>query len=164
MEIAEKIEKILEPIAAERGYFVLDVTYRREGAGLVLRVTLDKPGGITMEECARFNNELGELLDRDENITQRYLLEVSSPGLDRKLKTERDFVWAVGKKVKINTFGPLDGKNVFSGTLTGLGKTAVVVDEGGVSAEIPRSLISKARVELQEEKINGEEKKRIRKR
>jgi len=147
MEIIEKVKALLEPIASERGYSILDITCKREGGGFALRIALDKPGGITMDECARFNTELGELLDKENIVEEGYLLEVSSPGLDRKLKKDSDFIWAVGKKVRISTFGPFEGKNVFSGTLTGLGEGTVVVNEGKVSVEIPRSLISKAQVE-----------------
>ncbi len=111
-----------------------------------MRVVLDKKGGITVNECAFFNNELSQFLDEEDIINEEYLLEVSSPGLDRKLKKDSDFVWAVGKNVKINTYGPIDGKNTFSGRLLGLGVDTVVIDEGESSVEIPRNLISKAQV------------------
>lgn len=147
MEVAEKAKELLGPIAAERGYLVLDVTYRREGGKFVLRVTLDKEGGVTMGECTRLNNELSELLDKEDAIMDEYLLEVSSPGLDRKLKTDRDFAWAVGKSVKISTYAPLEGKNTFRGVLVGLGEGTVVIDEEGVSTEIPREKIANAKLD-----------------
>lgn len=146
MEIIEKVKALLEPIASERGYFVVDVTYRREGGKFVLRVTLDREDGLTMDECTRLNNELGELLDKDDTVTERYLLEVSSPGLDRKLKSDRDFIWAVGKNVTVSTYAPLDGKNTFRGVLVGLGDGTVVIDENGVSTEIPREKVASARL------------------
>jgi len=148
MEIIEKIKAKFAPIARERGYAVVDATYKREGGRFVLRIALDKEGGITMDECARLNNELGELLDKENIVEEGYLLEVSSPGLDRKLKSDSDFAWAAGKRVKINTFGPFEGKNVFSGTLIGLGIGTVVVDENGISTEIPREKIANARLAL----------------
>ncbi len=148
MEIVEKVKALLGPIADKRGYFIVDITYKREGGQFVLRVVLDKDGGITMDECAVLNNDLGLLLDKDNTITEHYLLEVSSPGLDRKLKTDRDFVWAVGKKVKINTFAPIDGKNVFFGILIGIGQGSIVIDENGISAEIPREKVASARLSI----------------
>ncbi|MBL7157150.1 MAG: ribosome maturation factor RimP [Candidatus Omnitrophica bacterium] len=145
-EVIERVNQVIEPIANERKYYVVDVTYRREGGKLLLRIILDKEGGIAIDECSRLNNELGELLDKENLIEEPYTLEVSSPGLDRGLKTDRDFAWAAGKKVKISTYAPLDGKNVFRGTLLGLGDGTIVVEENGISTEIPRDKISKARL------------------
>jgi len=145
-EITEKVRALLEPITSERGYFVLEMSYKREGAQFALRIVLDRDGGITMGECAQVNSELSELLDKDDTITERYLIEVSSPGLDRKLKTDRDFMWAVGKDITVSTYAPLDGKNAFRGTLLGLGDGTVVINENGISAEIPRKKVASARL------------------
>jgi len=149
MKVIEKAKELLEPIAKERGYFVVDVAYRREGGRFVLRIALDKQDGITVDECSRLNNELSELLDKEDAIAEHYLLEVSSPGLDRKLKTDRDFVWAIGKNVRVNAYAPLplNGKNTFRGLLVGLGDGTMVVDENGVSTEIPREKVSSARLD-----------------
>jgi ribosome maturation factor RimP len=146
--IADKVRELLEPIAKERGYYVVDITYRREGGKFVLRIILDKDGGITLDECTGLNNELSGLLDKDNVIEEEYTLEVSSPGLDRKLKKDEDFVWAVGKRVKVSTYAPLDGRNVFSGVLVGLGDGTVVVDENGTSTEIAREKIANAKLAL----------------
>jgi len=148
MQVIEKVKDILKPIAEERKYYVVDVTYKREGGRLVLRILLDKDGGITMDECAGLNNELSELLDKDSVIDDKYFLEISSPGLDRKLKKDEDFIWAIGKKIKITTFVPIYEKNAFSGTLLGLGEDKIVVEENGTSWEIPREKIASAKLEL----------------
>ena len=147
MEVLERIKGLLEPIVNERKYYVIETTYKREGRKLVLRIIVDKEGGITMEECATLNNELSEILDKENLIDEEYLLEVSSPGLDRKLKTDSDFTWAIGKKVRVSTYAPIDSKNVFSGTLVGLGEGTVVLDEDGISTEIPREKIASARLQ-----------------
>ncbi|UCD54709.1 MAG: ribosome maturation factor RimP [Candidatus Omnitrophota bacterium] len=146
MEIIEKIKKLLEPIANERKFCIVDITYKREGGRVVLRILADKEGGITMDDCTRLNNELSELLDRENIIEEQYVLEVSSPGLDRKLNKDEDFAWAVGKKVKVTTYVPLDGKNMFTGTLVGLGKGTIVIEEKGTSWEIPREKLASARI------------------
>ena len=146
--IEKRIKDILKPIAEERKYYVVDVTYKREGGRLALRILLDKDGGITIEECAGLNNELSELLDKEGVIDDQYFLEISSPGLDRKLKKDEDFIWAIGKKIKVTTFGSVHGKNVFSGTLLGLGEGIIVVEENGTSWEIPREKIASAKLEL----------------
>jgi len=146
MQAIDRIKEIIKPIADERGYGLVDVAYKREGGKFVLRIVADAPGGITMEECARLNSELSELLDTEGVIEEEYTLEVSSPGLDRRLKKDEDFLWAVGKKVKVTTYAPLEGRNVFSGVLVGLGAGTVVVEESGASTEIPREKIASAKV------------------
>ena len=146
MKIIEKVKELLDPIAKKQGYYIVDITYKREGSKFVLRVLADKPGGISMDECAGLNNELSEILDKENVIEEEYTLDVSSPGLDRKLKKDGDFVWAIGKKVKVSMYAPLDGKNVFTGTLVGLGDGTVVIDEAGASTEIPREKIANAKL------------------
>jgi len=151
MQILDRVKELIEPFAAERGILVVDITYAREGGRRMLRVTADKEGGITMDECARLNNELGELLDRENVIDEEYTLEISSPGLDRKLKSERDFAWAVGKKVRITTYAPVEGRNSFLGTLCGLGDETLVIEEEGVSTEIPRDMVAGAKLDYKKE-------------
>ncbi len=146
MEVVERIKKLLEPIANEHRYYIVDITCRREGGRLALRVLADKEGGITIDDCTRLNNELSELLDRENIIEEQYVLEVSSPGLDRKLNKDEDFTWAVGKRIKVTTYAPLDGKNVFVGMLAGLGEGTVVIEENGTSWEIPREKLASARL------------------
>ena len=146
MQVVEKVKKALEPIARERKYDVVDITYAREGGKSVLRIVIDTEGSLAMDECARLNNELSDLFDRENVVDEPYLLEVSSPGLDRKLKKDKDFIWAVGKKIKVTTYTPLDGKNVFVGLLLGLGDGTVVLENNGISTEIPREKVASARV------------------
>ncbi len=147
MEVIERIRELLEPIANERKFYIVDITYRREGGKLALRILADKEGGITMDDCTGLSNELSELLDRKNIIEEQYVLEVSSPGLDRKLNKDEDFAWAVGKRIKVTTYAPLDGKNVFVGVLAGLRDGTIVVSEKeGISAEIPRDKIASARL------------------
>ena len=148
MEVIEKLKQLAEPIAKARKFYIVDITYKREGGRVVLRILADKEGGITIDECARLNNELSELLDKENVIEEQYVLEISSPGLDRKLKKDEDFLWAVGKRIKVATYAPLDGKNVFSGVLVGLGDGTVVLEENGMSAEIPREKIANAKLAI----------------
>jgi len=147
-EVTERVKDIINPIAEKLGYYIVDVTYKREGGRLVLRILLDTDGGITMDECAGLSNELSELLDKEGVIDDQYFLEVSSPGLDRKLRKDEDFIWAIGRKIKVTTFGPIYEKSVFSGTLLGLGEGIIVVEENGTSWEIPREKIASAKLEL----------------
>jgi len=120
MQIIEQIKNIFEPIARTKECYIVDMTYKREAGKFVLRIVLDKEGGISMDECAKLNVQLNGILDKENTIADQYTLEVSSPGLDRRLKSDNDFTWAIGKKVKITTYVPIDGKNAFIGTLLGL--------------------------------------------
>lgn len=148
MEITEKIRSLIEPLVLENQGSILDITYKREGGSLILRVVVDKEGGITMGECAELNKKLSDILDKENIIDEEYTIEISSPGLDRKLTKDSDFIWAVGKEVKITTYAPLEGKNVFLGKLMGLGDKTVVISEEGISLDIPREKVASARLNL----------------
>ena len=107
-DIVEKIRALVSNILQDNEIELIDITYRREGRGNVLRIFADTASGITVAECARINEMVGEALDKDDIIGERYLLEVSSPGLDRPLKTKNDFLKAKGKKVQLHTYVPVD--------------------------------------------------------
>ncbi|MBN1353933.1 MAG: ribosome maturation factor RimP [Candidatus Omnitrophica bacterium] len=146
MKVSDKLKEIIASTAESEGYAVLEITPRREGGRLVLRVIADNEGGITIDECATLNNKLSELMDKENLMDGPYVLEVSSPGLDKKLETDSDFRWALGKKIKVTTYTPVDGDKVFSGVLLGLGDGTIVIEENGVSVEISREKIAGARL------------------
>jgi len=146
MDVLSKVKEILEPLAKKRHYFILEVTYKKEGGKSVLRIIMDKEGGITMDECADLNKTLSEIHDKEDLASDSYVLEVSSPGLDRRLKADNDFLWAIGKNVKITTYAPIDEKKTFSGVLVGVGDGTLVVEKEGVSTEIPKDKIASAKL------------------
>ena len=147
MKTVDRIKELLGPMAEKLDCLVLEVEFKRRGSERFLKIILDKPGGITLDECASVNTELGDILEKENVIDEHYCLEVTSPGLDRTLKADNDFVWAVGKKVKATTYKAFDGKNVFKGKLVGLGEGSIVIEDNGVSAEIPRNMIAKAKLD-----------------
>ena len=102
-EYEQKTEKLLMPIMEANGFELVDVEYVKEAGNWYLRAYIDKPGGITVDDCEVVNRELGDLLDRDDFIDDSYILEVSSPGLGRPLKKERDFIRSKGEEVDIRT-------------------------------------------------------------
>ena len=116
---------------------------------MVLRLLADTAEGITIKECEELNNFLSEALDKESVIDERYLLEVSSPGLDRPIKTDRDFERAMGKNLEINTFEKIDGKKRHEGKLIGMTKDDMVIEDDGISAVIPRDKISLARLKIE---------------
>ncbi len=120
----KKIESVVTelalPIAEKYSFELVDVEYVKEGGHWYLRVYIDKPGGITIDDCQMVSEELGKELDKADPIEQSYFLEVSSPGLDRPLKKDRDFERYRGEQVEVKLFQPVDGKKVYEGELLGL--------------------------------------------
>ena len=149
MEILDRIKETVYPIVEKEGAEVTDITYKREGGAMVLRILLDKPSHITIGECGKINNELSERLDEANIIEEHYVIEVSSPGLDRPIIKRRDFERVLGKDIRVSTYGPIDGKNVFIGKLLGIGDLTIVVeDKEGISTEIELKKIARAKLEI----------------
>ncbi len=124
----EKTEKLLEPIMEENGFELVDVEYVKEGSNWYLRAYIDKPGGITVDDCEIVNRALGAKMDEDDFIEGSYILEVSSPGLGRPLKKEKDFVRSVGEGVDIKLYRALDGQKDFTGILKAFDKDTVTIE------------------------------------
>ncbi|MEJ2067022.1 MAG: ribosome maturation factor RimP [Deltaproteobacteria bacterium] len=145
-----RVETILGPLLDAEGFSLVDVEYKRERRGWVLRVFIDKESGVTLDDCARVSREFGQLLDVEDIIPTSYQLEVSSPGLDRPLKKEEDFVKYSGRKVRIKTKEQVSGRRNFKGALLGCteGKVMVKVEGSGVFT-IPFSAILKANLEIE---------------
>ncbi|MFH1778057.1 MAG: ribosome maturation factor RimP [Candidatus Omnitrophota bacterium] len=115
--MVDKIKELIENTITGTKIELVDLVFHRESVGLVLRVLVDKPGGITLDECAEINRDLSMELDASSVIDEKYVLEVSSPGLDRDLKTEKDFMRVRGETIKIVTRQPIAKSNVFIGKL-----------------------------------------------
>ncbi len=125
----DRIQSIVDRVATSFGLEVVEVDLRGGGKGRVLRVFIDKPGGITHEDCAILSREVGTVLDVEDAIPGgQYLLEVSSPGLDRKLRKPEEFVRFAGSLVKLQTRDPLDGTRNFEGRLEFLSEGRIALD------------------------------------
>jgi ribosome maturation factor RimP len=147
--IEQKAESILGPLLKTEGFSLVDVEYKWERGGWVLRVFIDKEGGVTLDDCARVSWEFGQLLDVEDVIPTSYRLEVSSPGLDRPLKKEEDFVKYSGRRVRIKTKDQVSGRRNFKGDLLGCAEGKVMVQvEGSEVFAIPFSSILKANLEV----------------
>jgi ribosome maturation factor RimP len=147
-EILERVRALAEPILAERGLELVDVEFRREANGWVLRLYMDRPGGVTLDDCQRVSEEFGDHLDVEDFIGHPYHLEVSSPGLDRPLVRPEHFVRFVGRAAKITTRDDVGDRHNFRGRLAGLQGEAVLLDlQDGQQATIPLELILRARLE-----------------
>lgn|SRR5690606_10378177 len=143
-DVLAVVTPMAEEAAAGLGLEVVDVEYRREGGGWVLRVFIDKPGGVTLDDCQAVSHALGQRLDEADPIPNRYSLEVSSPGIERPLKRPADFERFAGRRVQIRTFAPLDGRRNFKGELVGLVEGAVVVRTDTGQVAIPQDMVARA--------------------
>jgi ribosome maturation factor RimP len=115
--ITKQVSDLIEPIVNELGFQLVDVEYLTDLGRWVLRIYIDREGGITVDDCAKVSRELGDLIDIKNIIEHEYVLEVSSPGLNRPLKKEADFIRVIGKKIKVRTRMPSNGQRNFIGIL-----------------------------------------------
>lgn len=127
-EYEQKTEKLLEPILEANHFELVDVEYVKEGGPWYLRAYIDKPGGITVDDCEIVNRALGDLLDEHDFIEESYILEVSSPGLGRPLKKERDFARSLGEEVEIRTYRMVNKQKEFRGILKAYDKDTVTIE------------------------------------
>ncbi len=149
-EVLERIRLLAEPILADRGLELVEVEFQREGRGWILRLYMDRAGGVTLDDCQQVSEELGDHLDVEDLIDHPYHLEVSSPGLDRPLTREADFLRFAGKAARITTHEALEGQRNFRGRLAGWEDGMVLLDLAeGRRVRIPRGFIAKARLEIE---------------
>jgi len=133
----QKIFEISEPISEKLGIFVVDAEYKKENGTRILRVYIDKEGGVGIDECEVFSRSLEAVLDELDFISEAYTLEVSSPGVDRVLKTEREFTYYIGRKVEVKLYKAIDGKKEFDGILKSYeDQTATITTEGNGDIEV----------------------------
>jgi ribosome maturation factor RimP len=145
----DRIEAVVTPVLAAHGMSLVDSEWRREGRRWVLRLFVDKPGGVGIADCQALSREVGDVLDVAGLIEPSYDLEVSSPGLDRVLRKDRELAWAVGRDVHCWVTEPVEGRLEFSGKLLAVSPTELTVEEPeGRRCEIPRRLVTKARLEV----------------
>ncbi len=125
-----RTEAYLLPLLAEHGFTLWDVEYVKEGSSWYLRAYIDKEGGITVNDCEMISRPLSDWLDREDFIEGSYILEVSSPGLGRPLKKDKDFERSIGADVEIRLFSPVEKQKEFTGTLTAYDKSTVTITTG----------------------------------
>jgi len=135
---------LAEPLAESRGLEIVQVQYRRESAGFVLRVFIDRASGVTIDDCSGFSREFSDILDVEDPVPGRYSLEVSSPGLDRPLARERDFARFSGRLITLSAAEPVEGRRNFKGTLLGVADGAVRLRVDGREYAVALSNIAKA--------------------
>ncbi|OGQ83218.1 MAG: hypothetical protein A3F90_11055 [Deltaproteobacteria bacterium RIFCSPLOWO2_12_FULL_60_19] len=147
--VLSRIWEIAGPIAAGEGMEVVDIEFRREGGrgSRVLRVFIDKAGGPTVDDLTRVSRRLGEVLDEGLEFEGPYTLEVSSPGINRALKKVEHFARFVGKRVRVRTREPIDGRKSFLGPLKEVQAEGIAMLQDGVEVRIGFAAIEKANYE-----------------
>ena len=141
--IVGAVTKIAAPLAEELGYFLWDVEYVKEGADMYLRITIDSEDGITIEDCEKMHRAIDPLLDEIDPIEDAYHLEVSSPGIERELKTDMQINACEGWQVEVRLYAPVDGSKSFLGELVGLdGDGCVVINTDSGEKKFPRASVA----------------------
>ena len=124
----QKTEELLQPIIDANGFELVDVEYVKEAGTWYLRAYIDKPGGITVDDCEIVSRAFSDILDEKDYIDDTYIFEVSSPGLGRPLKKEKDFARSIGEEVEIRTYRAIDRQKEFIGILTEYDKDTVTIE------------------------------------
>ncbi|CUX42534.1 ribosome maturation factor RimP [Clostridium sp. C105KSO13] len=145
----QQTEKLLEPIVTGFGFELVDVEYVKEAGTWYLRAYIDKPGGITVDDCEAVSRKFSGILDEKDYIADAYIFEVSSPGLGRPLKKEKDFKRSLGEEVEIKTYRAIDRQKEFTGILKDYDKDTVTIEyEDGASQVFQKSEIALVRLAL----------------
>jgi len=147
----QRITELAEQAALGTGIEIAEIQLRGAGKSRLLRVYIDKPGGVTHGDCALISEKLGKLLDDEDAVPgESYTLEVSSPGLDRKLSKPRDFERVVGQKIRLGVQEPIDGQRWFEGTLARLDDGVLEVETvPGHVVRVPLGQVQKAKLKFE---------------
>lgn len=143
----QAIEETVESALAQDAFELVDMNYVQEGGRWILRFFVDKHGGINLDDCQRVSEKIGSILDAAEMMTHSYSLEVSSPGLDRILKKEKDFERFSGHRVKVRLKKAQNGRRKFQGYLRGTEDDSLVLESGDSTIRLRLASIEEARLD-----------------
>ena len=142
----ERVERFLQPIMEEHQFELVDVEWVKEAGTWYLRAYVDKEGGFSVDDCETVSRRLSDWLDKEDFIAESYILEVSSPGLGRPLKKEKDFARSIGKDVDVKLYRARDKRKDFTGTLKAYDKDTVTIEEDGTELVFERGEIALIRL------------------
>lgn len=144
LSIAEQVANFIEPILDDMRFELVDLEYLSKYGKWVLRIYIDKEGGVTIDDCAMVSRELGDLIDIKDIIQHEYILEVSSPGVDRPLKKEKDFTRMINKKIKVKMVNMINGRRNYIGYLKSFQNKTLYLEIDGELIPLPWLEIEKA--------------------
>ena len=144
----EKTEHLLAPIVEQYAVEIYDVEYVKEGKEYYLRVYIDKPEGVNIQDCENVSRALSDRLDEEDYIPDAYILEVSSPGLGRVLKKDRHLEKSLGEAVELKTYKPIDGQKEFAGILKAFDAGTITIEDDGAAHTFERQDIATVRLAL----------------
>lgn len=154
--LVETIKTLVSPIIAGTGLELVDVEFKHEGQAQVLRIFIDKPGGVSLDDCQAISRECEVVLDVEDIIQTQYILEVSSPGLDRPLRNQEDYRRFTDRLVKLKTYRPVRGRKKFLGYLRGMTEETatepcmvILYTKDEEEIRIPYEMIASARLEVE---------------
>jgi ribosome maturation factor RimP len=138
--------KLLEPVLESLGYELVELEFHPQGRGSLLRVFIDREGGVNLDDCEKVSRQISAVMDVEDPIPSAYTLEVSSPGLDRPLRKHSDYTRFAGKQAKLELLIPREGRRRFTGVLRGLESDEVLIEVDEVTHRLPLGEIAKARL------------------
>jgi ribosome maturation factor RimP len=147
-EIIDRVNGVATSILFNEGMELVEIEYRREAKGWVLRLFIDKEGGVSINDCTRVSQEIGRSLDVEDFILTPYTLEVSSPGLTRPLKSEKDFIKYRNYLIKVKTFDPIGNRRRFKGKLLGISENRIEMEVDIGMIHIPLANVAMANLEI----------------
>jgi len=148
-EIIDRVGQLAGPLLLSEGIELVEIQFRREARGWVLRLYVDKEGGVTLEDCAQISQEIGRNLDVEDFILTPYILEISSPGLTRSLRTKKEFMKYCDRSIKVTTVRPIENRRHFKGKIRGVEENRIRIEtDGGEVIQISLSDIAKANLEI----------------
>lgn len=147
-EYEKRTEQILAPIMEAEGFELVDTEFVKEGGSYYLRAYIDKPGGITIDDCEKVSRQLSDRLDEEDFVEESYILEVSSPGLGRQLKKDKDLARSIGEAVELRFYKPVNGVRETGGILKAWDADTVTIGDGDEETRIKRADIALIRLAI----------------
>ena len=141
--IAGTVADLVSPVADEMGIILWDVEYVKEGTKKILRITIDSNEGIDINTCEKFHRTIDPMLDEADPIDESYYLEVTSPGIEREIKTDAHIEMCLGEKVEVKLYAPKNNSKTYTGKLLGLNDGRVVIEFNGENIEFEKNEIAK---------------------
>lgn len=157
MKVTETVRQLAEPVieGLQAGIELIEVEYVKEGADWYLRLYIDKTGGVTLDDCQLVSEALNDLLDEADPVKGKYIFEVSSPGIDRPLKTDRDFARYQGEDIEIHLYAPVENSKIFTGTLIGRENGEILMDQNGTERRFAEKDVSLVKRTINWNETNG---------